>query len=400
MYRNNETVTRKLLTASREHIRSFLYASEAPGYPIPLLGCPESAARNFGNVDVLAPQNLYGLERPVCELLLSLGADNMLVCVMRFHDVYGPHGTWKGGCEKAPLALLRSALVAKTSSATTTMKILGEKQQNHSFLYTNGCVEAILFLLDFPHRGPEKIGSNRAITMDALAELTCKCAGLQPEDVCFDYVRNSGPVSTQAQNSNKEDAKQQIGWSPKMGLGEGMTRTCEWLKGVIEQQVSQLTDGDRIGKLESLRLTQSIQSTSQCLTFAIILPISSQKCHGPAECIRMLAVFAESLKCTTWTEIDQILPSFDIKLYLAIDDSDKFFSGSGINIAEDGHLCAIWRQCARRAWKDGCDYIALMGSGGMLKDQGWMRNIHAEFRRDLPGNASFPYRAFYSYGYL
>ncbi|KIK72372.1 glycosyltransferase family 2 protein, partial [Paxillus rubicundulus Ve08.2h10] len=152
-----------------------------------------------------------------------------------------------------------------------------------------------------------------------------------------------------------------------------------------------------------MRCSKLVDLTDSSIKFAILLPITSRGSNPPEECLSLLERFARSLARTTWRDTHHIGgQQFSVSIYLAIDEDDHFLrkndEKSGMNIAEavlvsqnisdvtvevckhpSGHVCAIWRQIAKRAWMDGCDYFVLMGDDVVLEDEGWMRDAHAEF---------------------
>lgn len=409
IYRDNLTMTHNMLSASRlAGVRVFFYASSACVYPVSLQGdsqvdvfLKESDAWRGGLPP--NPQGLYGLEKLSSELLLFNGGGDMDIRVARFHNVYGPHGAWMDGREKVPAALVRKALAAAAlQEATPTLEIWGDGKQRRSFLYIDDCVDAVLLLLDSSCGEPVNIGSDRSVTIDYLAEVACSCAGLQIKDVRLSYVLASGLVGVSSRNSDNTFIRRTLGWSPQVSLEEGIKRTAVWINNEMQKVVADMTDGERVLALRNLQRSRVLDLSSGYITFAVLLPITSRGSEPPTRCLSALNTFANSLQNTTWRDAHRIGGSrFRVKVYLAIDEDDTFLrkcDNAGVNVAEAvllsnnindvviemcnhprGHICAIWRQCAQRAMKDGCDYFALMGDDVVLQDEGWMRQVHAEF---------------------
>ncbi|KAL4065262.1 glycosyltransferase family 2 protein [Scleroderma yunnanense] len=408
IYRENATMTQNILSASRDMgVCTFFYASSACVYPISLQENSQADVylkeSDAWSGDLPNPQGLYGLEKLSSEVLLLRGAPAMTVYIARFHNVYGPRGAWMNGREKAPAAMLRKAIAAQMlSEATSTLEIWGDGKQRRSFLYIDDCVDAVLLLLKSSCRTPINIGSDQSVTIDFLAEVSGRCAGLQMDNVTFDHIHGSRPVGVSARNSDNEFVKGMLHWSPRVSLNEGMRRTAVWIRHEIQDMVSGMTDQERVSVLQNLLCSQLVDLTHGYITFAVLLPITSRGSESPSHCLSALNTFAESLERTTWRDIHQIggLP-FKLKVYLAIDEGDAFlqrFDDTGMNIAKAvllsknisnviveicnqprGHVCAIWRQCAKRAWQDGCDYFVLMGDDVVLRDEGWMRDAHNQF---------------------
>jgi len=148
--------------------------------------------------------------------------------VARFHNVYGPWGTWYGGREKAPAAICRK--VAETPRGGT-IQIWGDGKQTRSFLYIDECVEATLRLTRSEFRGPVNIGSEEMIALNKLAQLVAEVAGKK-----VNIVNVPGPVGVRGRNSDNALIKRELGWKPSLTLREGIKATYEW----ISAQVSQL----------------------------------------------------------------------------------------------------------------------------------------------------------------
>ncbi|KAI5982283.1 glycosyltransferase family 2 protein [Pisolithus marmoratus] len=354
IYQDNLTMTHNMLSASRfAGVRVFFYASSACMYPVSLQGNSQvdvflkenDAWRGGVPPD---PQGLYGLEKLSSELLLLHGRGEMDIRIARFHNVYGPRGAWMDGREKVPAALTRKALAAAAlQEATPTMEIWGDGKQRRSFLYID----------DF---------------------------------------------GVSARNSDNTFIRQTLGWSPKVSLEEGIKMTAVWMKNEMQKVVTDMSEKERTLALRNLQRSQVLDLSSGYITFAVLLPITSRGSEPQTQCLSTLSTFAESLQNTTWRDTHQLGGlRFKIKVYLAIDEDDTFLrkcDNAGVNVAEAvllsknitdvaieicnhprGHVCAIWRQCAERAMKDGCDYYVLMGDDVVLEDEGWMRHVHAKF---------------------
>ncbi|KAG6331710.1 hypothetical protein ID866_7378 [Astraeus odoratus] len=408
IYQENDTMTVNILSASIDaKVRLFFYASSACTYPVSLQANPDADV-SLKESDTWAggvprPQGLYGLEKLVSELVIPQAVDTkMEVRIARFHNVYGPRGAWRGGREKAPAALLRKALIASAlPDSPANLEIWGDGKQRRSFLYIEDCVDAILLLLDSSYGEPINIGSDQPVTINFLADIACRCAGLSVENIRLDHVQGSRPIGVSARNADNELVMRILGWSPKVSLLDGMRKTAAWIQGEIRRSIEEVGDDERESTLRKLQQSQVVNLTSEYITFAIILPITSRGSDPPTRCLCALRTFAESLERTTWRDTHQIGDQrFRVKVYLAIDDDDSFLRkcDDGINVAEavllsknicnvvvnicnqpPGHICSIWRRCAKQAWKDDCDYFVLMGDDVVLKDEGWMREAHAVF---------------------
>ncbi|KAL4077526.1 glycosyltransferase family 2 protein [Scleroderma citrinum] len=408
IYRENATMTQHMLSASRDtSVRTFFYASSTSVCPISshensqINGYQEDG--DTWSSDVPIPSGLYSLEKLSSELLLLQGASKMTVYIARFHKVYGPRGMWVNGDENAPAAMLRKAIAAQMlSEPPVTSEVWRDGKLRRSFLYIDDCVDAVLLLLKSFCRVPINIGSDQFVTIDLLAEVTGRCAGLQMENGTLDQDDGSRPVNVSAQNTGNGFVNRTLRWSPKVSLEEGIKRTADWIRHEIEDMVLDITDEERLSVLQNLRHSQILNFPRGYITFAVILPITSRGSESPIHCLSTFGIFAESLERTTWRDTHQIGGlRFKLRVYLSIDEDDAFLrrcDDKGINIAEAVLLsknipnviveicnqpwrCVydVWRQCAKQALQDGCDYFVLMGNDVVLMDEGWMRDAHNQF---------------------
>ncbi|EGN99419.1 hypothetical protein SERLA73DRAFT_108917, partial [Serpula lacrymans var. lacrymans S7.3] len=408
IYAENSTMTINLLTAAvHAGAKRFFYASSACVYPASLQGHGKADV-SLRESDIWTnpppqPQGLYGLEKLVSEFLLQNDASKMKTHIARFHNIFGPRGAWCNGREKVPAALIRKAIAASLdTNRVPTLEVWGDGQQRRSFLFIDDCVDAILLFLNSDCTDPLNIGSDHSVTIKQLAKLAVTCAGISPEAVELQFLAESRPVGVGSRNSNNELVKAKLGWTPKVSLKEGMELTALWMRAQMEKAVREISNIERSALLEKFHQSQVIDLAKSATTFAILLPITSRGLDSPKDCLRYLQSFARSLARTTWRDTQGLGGSqYRAKIYLAIDHDDYFLlrvNGNGDNAAQatlyaegvgdittiicdvpKGHVCTIWKQCARRAWEDGCDYFVLMGDDVELGDEGWMRDAHAAF---------------------
>ncbi len=145
--------------------------------------------------------------------------------VARYHNVYGPDGTWTGGREKAPAAICRKVAMARSGDA---IEIWGDGSQTRSFLYVDECLEGTMRLTRSDFMGPVNIGSEEMVTIDSLALLIADIAGKR-----IDLNHIPGPLGVRGRNSDNRLIQERLGWAPSQPLRAGLERTYEW----IEQQV-------------------------------------------------------------------------------------------------------------------------------------------------------------------
>ena len=175
------------------------------------------------------PQDAYGWEKLIAEQLCShyqkeYGLDTR---VLRFHNIFGPLGTWDGGREKAPAALCRKIAVAKLTG-NPEVEIWGDGEQTRSFCYIDDCVVGIYKLMQSDYHQPLNLGQDRMITIDHLANIIAGIAGIR---IIKKHV--PGPQGVRGRNSDNTRLREVLGWEPEISLEEGLTRTYHW----IEDQV-------------------------------------------------------------------------------------------------------------------------------------------------------------------
>lgn len=147
--------------------------------------------------------------------------------IARFHNIYGPQGTWKGGREKVPAAFCRKAL-----SSVTDFEVWGDGKQTRSFCFVEDAVEGVLRLMRSDYSEPINIGSDYLIDMNSLAHLAMKLA----EKTNLPIRNIPGPEGVRGRNSDNTLVKQVLGWSPNISLEEGMRRTLTWIRTQIEKE--------------------------------------------------------------------------------------------------------------------------------------------------------------------
>jgi GDP-D-mannose 3',5'-epimerase len=215
--------------ARRNRVRRYLYTSSACIYPEFLQDDPDVQALREEDAYPAQPQDGYGWEKLVAELLCRYyredhGVDTRIV---RFHNIFGPLGTWEGGREKAPAAMCRKVALAK-HSGDLRVEIWGDGLQTRSFCYVDDCVEGLHRLMASDYTEPLNLGQDRLISIAGLADLVAQIAGVPIEKVFVD-----GPQGVRGRNSDNTRLRSVLGWEPQISLEEGLDRTYAW----IEQQV-------------------------------------------------------------------------------------------------------------------------------------------------------------------
>lgn len=202
------------------------YSSSACMYPAYNQEDPSNPKCSEESAYPAAPDSEYGWEKLFSERLYFAANRNagLQVRVARFHNVFGPEGTWKDGKEKAPAAICR-----KVIKAIDQVDIWGPGTQTRSFLYIDECVEAVLRLMESDFMGPVNIGSEEMISINDLARMVIKISG---KDIKINNVK--GPVGVMGRNSDNKLIKQKLGWEPTMRLEDGIKLTYNW----INKQIS------------------------------------------------------------------------------------------------------------------------------------------------------------------
>jgi nucleoside-diphosphate-sugar epimerase len=225
---NSATINLNTLEyGTRAGVRRFFYSSSACIYPEYNQRDPDNPKCSEESAYPAAPDSEYGWEKLFSERLYLAYQRNykVEVRVARFHNIFGPEGTWTGGKEKAPAAMCRKVAEAMDGGE---IEIWGDGQQTRSFLYVDECVEAIQRLMASEFTGPVNIGSQEMITINGLARLVMDIAG---KELRIRHI--PGPLGVRGRNSDNQLISARLGWAPSRPLREGLERTYEW---VAEQQ--------------------------------------------------------------------------------------------------------------------------------------------------------------------
>jgi len=189
-----------------------------------------------------APDSEYGWEKLFSERLYFAYNRNhgIPVRVARYHNIFGPEGTWDGGREKAPAAICRK--VAKLPEEGGTIDVWGDGEQTRSFLYVDECIEATRRLMDSEFMGPVNIGSEEMVTINQLVDTAAKVAGKKVEKNHID-----GPLGVRGRNSNNDVIREKLGWDYSQTLEEGIDKTYKWISEQINHQSTEFAGVDKNG---------------------------------------------------------------------------------------------------------------------------------------------------------
>ena len=243
--RNNSLINIHTLDAARvSGAKRYLYTSSACIYP--------EYKQLEANVTPLkeedaypaAPQDAYGWEKLVTERLCMHYTEEFKLetRTVRFHNIFGPEGTWTGGREKAPAAMCRKVAMAKLAGKDE-IEIWGDGEQTRSFCYIDDCVEGIYRLMRSDYREPLNLGQDRLISINGLADLVGDIAGVQ-----LKKKHIPGPQGVRGRNSNNDRLRKVLGWEPQISLEEGLRRTYQWIEAQVRatQSAQQERAGGRL----------------------------------------------------------------------------------------------------------------------------------------------------------
>jgi len=177
------------------------------------------------------PDSEYGWEKLFSErLYLSYHRNhNMPIRIARYHNIFGPEGTWKGGREKAPAAICRKVAYAADGD---TIEVWGDGKQTRSFLFIDECIEATRRLMDSEFIGPVNIGSEEMVTINELVDIAAKVANKKIEKNHID-----GPLGVRGRNSNNDLIREKLGWDYEQSLEEGIRKTYGWISYEISKEL-------------------------------------------------------------------------------------------------------------------------------------------------------------------
>lgn len=227
---NNSLINVHTIEAARQNgVRRYLYTSSACVYPEYRQMETEVIPLKEEDAYPAQPQDAYGWEKLFSEQLCTHYRDDhgMHTRIVRFHNIFGPYGTWDGGREKAPAAMCRKVAAAKLSGESE-IEIWGDGEQTRSFCYIDDCVEGLYKLMRSDHAEPLNLGQDRLISINELADMVAETAGVE---IVKKHV--PGPQGVRGRNSDNTRLREVLGWEPEISLEEGMARTYAWIEGQV-----------------------------------------------------------------------------------------------------------------------------------------------------------------------
>lgn len=211
----------------KRNIKQIFYSSSACMYPAYNQEDPENPNCREDSAYPAAPDSEYGWEKLFSERLFLAYNRNygMRNRVARYHNIFGPLGTWTGGKEKAPAAICRKVALAKSEDH---IEIWGDGNQTRSFLYVDECVEGTLRLTRSQFEGPVNVGSEEMVTINQLVAIVAEIAGKKIEIHHID-----GPTGVRGRNSDNALIQEKLNWKPTMSLRQGLEKTYQWIEGQV-----------------------------------------------------------------------------------------------------------------------------------------------------------------------
>lgn len=221
---NSATINLNIVDAChRRNIKNVFYSSSACMYPSHNQEDPDKPNCAEDSAYPANPDSEYGWEKLFSErLYLAYNRNYGMNCrVARFHNIFGPEGTWTGGREKAPAAICRKVALARNNG---TIEIWGDGKQTRSFLYIDECVEGVVRLMRSSFTGPVNIGSEEMVTINQLADMVIQISGKR-----LSITNVQGPTGVRGRNSDNRLIKEILGWEPSESLIRGIEKTYAWI---------------------------------------------------------------------------------------------------------------------------------------------------------------------------
>jgi GDP-D-mannose 3', 5'-epimerase len=232
---NNALINFHTLDAARvQGVKRYLYASSACVYPEYKQTETDVVPLKEDDAYPAQPQDAYGWEKLIVERLCLHYAEDygMQTRIVRFHNIFGPQGTWEGGREKAPAALCRKVAYAKLTGSPE-IEIWGDGEQTRSFCYIDDCTRGLDMLMHSDHRTPINLGQDRMVTINELADMVMSVAG-----VTLERKHVSGPQGVRGRNADITLIKRVLGWEPLVSLEAGLALTYAWIEEQLRAKLS------------------------------------------------------------------------------------------------------------------------------------------------------------------
>jgi len=230
--RNNSLINNHMLEASRlAGVDRYLYTSSACVYPSFLQNDADVTPLREGQAIPADPEKGYGWEKLFAEQLTSYYHEEcgLDVRIVRFHNIYGPWGTFEGGKEKAPAAICRKVSEAVNGGS---IEVWGDGEQTRSFCHVDDCVDGLIRLMDSGYTHPLNLGTEEIVTVNQLVESVIKSSG-KDLSMVHDLTK---PQGVRGRNSDNQLLVEVLGWEPKTRLYDGISSTYEWIWNELSKQ--------------------------------------------------------------------------------------------------------------------------------------------------------------------
>jgi len=239
---DNVLINTYMLEASRQNkVKQFLFSSSACVYPTYRQTDPNVKGLKEEDAYPADPDNLYGWEKLFTEKMCEAYQrdHNMDIRILRYHNVYGPEGTYKGGREKSPAALCRKVAEAHNPG---TITIWGDGKQTRSYCYIDDAVKGTVKLMESNYNKPINIGSDTLVTIDQLADMIIKISGKKTAKK-YDLT---APQGVRGRNADLTRVKKVLNWQPQTSLEEGLTKTYKWIEMKVKEDRKTLSQPHEI----------------------------------------------------------------------------------------------------------------------------------------------------------
>jgi GDP-D-mannose 3',5'-epimerase len=227
--KNNTRIDINMMEACRtNNVPRIFYSSSACAYPVNLQEKNPDVMLKEEDIWPYDPEKAYGFEKLYAEQLCEAYRQDYGVegRIARFHNIYGPEGTWKGGREKAPAALCRKVAEAKDG---TSIEIWGDGAQVRSFCHVTDCIEAFIRLMESDIQEPLNIGTEDAVSITKLADMIIRISG----KTLTKTYNTSKPIGVNYRNADITKIKKLLGWQPKVKLEDGLAETYKWIEAQV-----------------------------------------------------------------------------------------------------------------------------------------------------------------------
>jgi GDP-D-mannose 3', 5'-epimerase len=231
--------THLLMAAKDNNVKKFFFASSACVYNASKQDRTDIDGLKEEDAYPAMPEDGYGWEKLFSERMCRHFYEDFGIetRIARYHNVYGPHGTWDGGREKAPAALSRKVALASISKSHE-IEIWGDGEQTRSFTYISDCIEGTLRLMESNYREPLNVGSDQMVSINQMADILAEIAGIS----LAKEFNLSAPKGVRGRNSDNTKIKEALGWAPNVTLEKGLRETYFWILNEINNQSKSLRE--------------------------------------------------------------------------------------------------------------------------------------------------------------